>query len=230
MNRTIRAIAWSCLSVILFTVTGCKPANHGAAYFMTPGAGITNALTWGMSAPEIKRLHPDAKILYYPKLRSWKKTYTRTRFPWQRPKRFEGIIPSLGVNFQGSCKRGIDRYIAFNTSPEVRQTYSTCEIILSVATGAHDIYTLAREDIVRLFGMPDNWITMGTPDQESLDVLDALGKPYGVRSHVDGIESERFVFPEQGIMFAVENRVVFRVIVFSPEGYRNKQKWYEDEE
>lgn len=210
--------------LLLAGISGCNPqprVENKTNLVLLPGIGITNVLAFGMSASEIKRAHPDAKLFYYPEAAWFRKTGIYSRLPWQPPERFTGFIPSLKARFEGGYGQGIGGGISFETGFASEMTSTNPAVVLNTGAGFSNLCGILRDDIIKWYGMPQEWIDMGCTNQRSWTSFATSGSPYGVRSRLlDGGVTELFYYPNPGVMFDVENDRVCRLVILQKLGPR----------
>ena len=194
------------MGVLLF-ITGCTGHHDSAEYDITPGYGISNLITVGMTTSQIRRAVRGVIV----------KSDTIG---------FHGSIPWLGAEWEGSDQAKHVYRIHFLIDPSV---YKECDSKLKIqrfrGTLAGSVplvepKALHRKTLVDLFGKPEHFFDLQSAStnmsnlREMWQTLQACLQRGESVSTLTAPATEVLYYPQSGINFAMKSNVVYTLAVW----------------
>jgi len=202
MMKTFGSVTAAVL--ITASILGCATPRRTdtSGLAITPGVGISNLLTVGMTRSQTKKASPDTVIMYRPD----------DRKRCEEPKSWAFYIPALGASHTGlfSMADPVGN-ITFRVSANTNATETIFRGSLSCGISFGAGRRVTREDVIKKFGEP----------QEHLDAVQGDGSSkaasyFGSKTSYALIcqNGEMLYYGASGIQFSLRDNAVELVSVF----------------
>lgn len=173
------------MTALLVLGCGCQPHRvDTSSWTITPGLGVSNALTLGMTFRDVRDKGLSVRSSSFP---PWR--------PWREPDIRQGVVPSLGIAFNAAYREdaGIDS-ISFYVRPTSNHPHARFMGSLSCGMTFSGDAVVTAAAIIGRYGRPK-------------EIIDPSVKTCGVTLGIDHITVvsnlnwQRIYYPKDGIYF-----------------------------